>query len=283
MTSMLEVSDIPALRHWRDEQRRAGRRVALVPTMGSLHEGHLALVDEARRRADSVVLSVFVNPLQFGPDEDFARYPRNLERDRGLAGGRGVDLFFAPETDALVPAGAEIRVIAGETAERWEGSARPGHFTGVLTIVAKLFHLVEPEVACFGQKDIQQATLIRRMARDLNWSVELAIVPIMREADGLAMSSRNVYLSPTERTNALSLSHGLRAARDAWQGGERSAAVLKRIVQSSLRAAAGVRAEYIAVVEPEKLRPVSVAPAGTILAVAARVGTTRLIDNVILA
>ncbi|HTK40769.1 MAG TPA: pantoate--beta-alanine ligase [Gemmatimonadales bacterium] len=283
MTSMLEVSDIPALRHWRDEQRRAGRRVALVPTMGSLHEGHLALVDEARRRADSVVLSVFVNPLQFGPDEDFARYPRNLERDRGLAGGRGVDLFFAPETDALVPAGAEIRVIAGETAERWEGSARPGHFTGVLTIVAKLFHLVEPEVACFGQKDIQQATLIRTMTRDLNWSVELAIVPIMREADGLAMSSRNVYLSPTERTNALSLSHGLRAARDAWQGGERSAAVLKRIVQSSLRAAAGVRAEYIAVVEPEKLRPVSVAPAGTILAVAARVGTTRLIDNVILA
>jgi pantoate--beta-alanine ligase len=280
---MLEVSDIPALRHWRDEQRRAGRRVALVPTMGSLHEGHLALVDEARRRADSVVLSVFVNPLQFGPDEDFARYPRNLERDRGLAGGRGVDLFFAPETDALVPAGAEIRVIAGETAERWEGSARPGHFTGVLTIVAKLFHLVEPEVACFGQKDIQQATLIRTMTRDLNWSVELAIVPIMREADGLAMSSRNVYLSPTERTNALSLSHGLRAARDAWQGGERSAAVLKRIVQSSLRAAAGVRAEYIAVVEPEKLRPVSVAPAGTILAVAARVGTTRLIDNVILA
>jgi pantoate--beta-alanine ligase len=280
---MLEVSDIPALRHWRDEQRRAGRRVALVPTMGSLHEGHLALVDEARRRADSVVLSVFVNPLQFGPDEDFARYPRNLERDRGLAAGRGVDLFFAPETDALVPAGAEIRVIAGETAERWEGSARPGHFTGVLTIVAKLFHLVEPEVACFGQKDIQQATLIRRMTRDLNWSVELAIVPIVREADGLAMSSRNVYLSPTERTNALSLSHGLRAARDAWQGGERSAAVLKRIVQSSLRAAAGVRAEYIAVVEPEKLRPVSVAAAGTILAVAARVGTTRLIDNVILA
>jgi len=283
MTSMLEVSDIPALRHWRDEQRRVGRRVALVPTMGSLHEGHLALVDEARRRADSVVLSVFVNPLQFGPDEDFARYPRNLERDRGLAAGRGVDLFFAPATDALVPAGAEIRVIAGETAERWEGSARPGHFTGVLTIVAKLFHLVEPEVACFGQKDIQQATLIRRMTRDLNWSVELAIVPIVREADGLAMSSRNVYLSPTERTNALSLSHGLRAARDAWQGGERSAAVLKRIVQSSLRAAAGVRAEYIAVVEPEKLRPVSVAAAGTILAVAARVGTTRLIDNVILA
>lgn len=283
MTTMLEISDISALRHWRDEQRQAVRRVALVPTMGSLHEGHLALVDEARRRADAVVMSVFVNPLQFGPDEDFARYPRNLERDRSLAASRGVDVLFAPQAEELLPAASEIRIVAGETAERWEGSARAGHFTGVLTIVAKLLHLVEPDVACFGQKDIQQATLIRRMIRDLNWALELVVVPIVREADGLAMSSRNVYLNPTERTNALALSRGLRAARDAWQGGERSAAVLKRIVQSSLRAAAGIRAEYIAVVEPEKLRPVTVAPAGTILAVAARVGTTRLIDNVILA
>jgi pantoate--beta-alanine ligase len=279
---MLEISDIAALRQWRDDQRQAGRRVALVPTMGSLHDGHLALVDEARRRADAVVLSVFVNPLQFGPEEDFARYPRNLERDRALAAARGVHLLFAPETDALYPPGSEIRIVAGETAERWEGSARPGHFAGVLTVVAKLFHLVEPEVACFGQKDIQQVTLIRRMTKDLDWPIEVAVVPIVREADGLAMSSRNVYLSPAERANALSLSHGLRAARGAWQGGERSAAVLRRIVQSSLRAAAGVRAEYIAIVEPEKLRPVTVAPAGTILAVAARVGDIRLIDNVIL-
>ena len=283
MTAMLEISDIAALRRWRDDQRHAGHRVALVPTMGSLHEGHLALVDEARRRADAVVLSVFVNPLQFGPEEDFERYPRNLERDRGLAAGRGVDLLFAPETETLYPPGSEIRIVPGETAERWEGSIRPGHFAGVLTVVAKLLHLVEPDVACFGQKDIQQVTLIRRMVQDLDWSVEIAVVPIVREADGLAMSSRNVYLSPADRAKALSLNRGLRAARDAWQGGERSASVLKRIVQSSLRAATGVRAEYIAVIEPEKLRPVAVAPAGTILAVAARVGNTRLIDNVILA
>ncbi len=280
---MHEIASIADLRAWRAGQRAAGRRVALVPTMGHLHEGHLALVDEARRRADVVVLSVFVNPLQFGPDEDLARYPRDLPRDRALAAGRGVDLLFAPDADAMYPAGSEVRVVAGETAERWEGSARPGHFAGVLTVVAKLLHLVEPAVTCFGQKDIQQVTLIRHMLRDLDWSIELAVVPTVREADGLAMSSRNVYLTPPEREKALSLNRGLRAAAEAWQGGERSAGVLTRIVQASLRAATGVRAEYIAVVEPDRLRPVTVAPAGTILAVAARVGSTRLIDNVILA
>jgi pantoate--beta-alanine ligase len=280
---MLEVTDIPSLRSWRAGQRAAGRRVGLVPTMGHLHEGHLALVDEARRRADGVVLSVFVNPLQFGPNEDLARYPRDLPRDRALAAGRGVDLLFAPEADAMYPAGSEVRVVAGETAERWEGSARPGHFAGVLTVVAKLLHLVEPDVACFGQKDIQQLTLIRHMLRDLDWPIELAVLPTVREPDGLAMSSRNVYLSPPEREQALSLSRGLRAAAAAWQGGERSADALRGIVQAGLRAATGVRAEYIAVVEPDRLRPVTVAPAGTILAVAARVGSTRLIDNVILA
>jgi pantoate--beta-alanine ligase len=280
---MIELSDIARLRSWRAAQRAAGRRVGLVPTMGHLHEGHLALVEEVRRRADVVVLSVFVNPLQFGPDEDLARYPRDLPRDRALAAGRGVDVLFAPDADAMYPAGSEVRVVAGETAERWEGSARPGHFAGVLTVVAKLLHLVEPDVACFGQKDIQQVTLIRHMLRDLDWPIELAVVPTVREADGLAMSSRNVYLSPPEREKALSLSRGLRAAAEAWQGGERSAGVLTRIVQASLRAATGVRAEYIAVVEPDHLRPVTVAPAGTILAVAARVGSTRLIDNVILA
>jgi pantoate--beta-alanine ligase len=280
---MIELSDIARLRSWCAAQRAAGRRVGLVPTMGHLHEGHLALVDEVRRRADVVVLSVFVNPLQFGPDEDLARYPRDLPRDRALAAGRGVDLLFAPDADAMYPAGSEVRVVAGETAKRWEGSARPGHFAGVLTVVAKLLHLVEPDVAGFGQKDIQQVTLIRHMLRDLDWPIDLAVVPTVREADGLAMSSRNVYLTPPEREKALSLSRGLRAAAEAWQGGERSADVLTRIVQASLRAATGVRAEYIAVVEPDRLRPVPVAPAGTILAVAARVGSTRLIDNVILA
>jgi pantoate--beta-alanine ligase len=279
---MLEVSEIPALRDWRAAERASGRRVALVPTMGYLHEGHLALIARARRHADSVVLSVFVNPLQFGPNEDFARYPRDLARDRSLAAAHGVDVLFTPLVEAMYPPGAEIRVVAGETAERWEGSARPGHFTGVLTVVAKLFHLVQPDVACFGQKDIQQVILIQRLIRDLDWPIELAVAPIVREADGLAMSSRNVYLSAEERDKALALHRGLRGAVEAWEGGERAATVLQRIVQASLRAVSGVRAEYIAVVEPQQMRPVKVAPAGTILAVAAWVGTTRLIDNVIL-
>jgi pantoate--beta-alanine ligase len=279
---MLEVTDIPSLRAWRAAQRAAGYRVGLVATMGYLHDGHLALVQEARRRADVVVLSLFVNPLQFGPNEDLSQYPRDLPRDRSLAATRGVDLLFAPPVEAMYPAGSEIRVVAGETAERWEGSARPGHFAGVLTVVAKLFHLVQPDIACFGQKDIQQVTLIRRMVRDLDWAIELAVVPTVREADGLAMSSRNVYLSSAERQNALALSRGLRGAQEAWESGERSASRLKRIVQASLRAAPGIRAEYIAVVEPDQMRPVKVAPAGTIVALAARVGSTRLIDNVIL-
>lgn len=279
---MQEIVSIARLRAWRTAQRAAGRRVGLVPTMGHLHEGHLALVDEARRRADAVILSIFVNPLQFGPAEDLARYPRNLPGDRSLSAARGVDALFVPSVEDMYPPGTETRVAAGETAERWEGAARPGHFTGVLTVVAKLFHLVEPEVACFGQKDIQQLTLVRRMVRDLDWPVELAAVPTVRDADGLALSSRNVYLSPAERADALALSRGLRAAEAAWQAGERSAARLEGLVRASLDAAPGLRAEYIAVVEPERLRPVETAAAGSVVATAARVGTTRLIDNVIL-
>ncbi|HYL29870.1 MAG TPA: pantoate--beta-alanine ligase [Gemmatimonadales bacterium] len=279
---MQEIASIARLRAWRAAQRAAARRVALVPTMGHLHEGHLALVDEARRRADAVVLSIFVNPLQFGPSEDLERYPRDLPRDRSLSEARGVDALFVPSVDEMYPPGMEIRVAAGETAERWEGAARPGHFTGVLTVVAKLFHLVEPEVACFGQKDIQQLTLLRRMLQDLDWPVALAAVPTVRDPDGLALSSRNVYLSPAERADALSLSRGLRSAEAAWRGGERSAAALEGVVRASLGAAPGVGAEYIAVVEPERLRPVERAAAGTIIAIAARVGGTRLIDNVIL-
>ena len=279
---MQEIASIARLRAWRAAQRAAARRVALVPTMGHLHEGHLALVDEARRRADAVVLSIFVNPLQFGPAEDLERYPRDLPRDRSLSETRGVAALFVPSVDEMYPPGMEIRVAAGETAERWEGAARPGHFTGVLTVVAKLFHLVEPEVACFGQKDIQQLTLVRRMLQDLDWPVALAAVSTVRDADGLALSSRNVYLSRAERADALSLSRGLRSAEAAWRGGERSAAALEAVVRASLGAAPGVRAEYIAVVEPERLRPVESAAAGTIIAIAARVGRTRLIDNVIL-
>lgn len=279
---MQELSSIPRLRAWRAAQRAAGRRVGFVPTMGHLHEGHLALVDEARRLSDAVVMSVFVNPLQFGPAEDLDRYPRDLPRDRALAEARGVDLLFVPSVEAMYPPGMELRIHAGDTAERWEGTARPGHFTGVLTVVAKLLHLTQPDVVCFGQKDIQQVTLVRRMLLDLDWPVELTVVPTVRDPDGLALSSRNAYLTPAERQDALALSRGLRAAEAAWRSGERSAAALETLVRASVDAAPGVRAEYIAVVEPERLRPVTTAPAGTIVALAARVGATRLIDNVIL-
>jgi pantoate--beta-alanine ligase len=280
---MIELVEIAALRSWSRAQRAAGRRIGLVPTMGYLHEGHLALVDEARRRADVVALSIFVNPLQFAPTEDLDRYPRDLPRDRDLVGGRGVDALFVPTAEAIYPSGFEVRVAAGATAERWEGAARVGHFTGVLTIVAKLLHLVEPDVVCLGQKDLQQVILVRRMLKDLDWPIEVAVVPTVREPDGLALSSRNVYLSAAERPQALALSRGLRAAQSAWTAGERSADVLERLVRRELESTPGIRPDYIAVAEPEAMSPVAVASAGTIIAVAARVGNTRLIDNVVLA
>jgi pantoate--beta-alanine ligase len=280
---MLELSTIADLRIWISDQRKGRRRIGLVPTMGYLHEGHLALVDEARRRADAVILSIFVNPLQFGPGEDLARYPRDLPRDRSLAQSRGVDALFLPDIETMYPPGSEIRVSPGATAERWEGAARPGHFTGVLTVVAKLFHLVEPDVACFGQKDIQQLALIRRMVRDLNWPVELAAVPTVREPDGLALSSRNAYLNPSDRRKALLLSQALQAAHRAFCEGERQAERLDARMRELLNSEQAVKLEYIAVVEADGLSPVATVDGRTVVAVAARVGNTRLIDNISLA
>jgi pantoate--beta-alanine ligase len=280
---MLELTSISDLRSWRRAQREAGRHVGLVPTMGYLHEGHLALVDEARRRSDSVVLSIFVNPLQFGATEDLGRYPRDLPRDRALASGRGVEMIFVPEASAMYPSDSEVRVTPGSMAERWEGAARPGHFTGVLTVVAKLFHLVEPDVACFGQKDIQQLTLVRRMVRDLDWPLEIAVAKTVREADGLALSSRNAYLDPADRKRAVVLSRALQAAHEAWRAGETRPAALEARMRNELGKEAAVTVEYIAVVEPEGFRAVQVADARSIVAMAARVGNTRLIDNIVLA
>ncbi|MFZ5624260.1 MAG: pantoate--beta-alanine ligase [Gemmatimonadota bacterium] len=273
---------VAELRAWRKAQRVPDKRVGLVPTMGSLHEGHLALVDEARRRSDTVLLTIFVNPLQFGPGEDFERYPRQLDRDVELARARGVDAVFAPPVSEMYRPGAEIRVVPGPTADRWEGAARPGHFTGVLTVVAKLFHLAEPDVACFGQKDIQQVVLVRQMVRDLDWPIELAVVPTVREPDGLALSSRNVYLSETERRHARGLSAALFEAERLWQEGERDAARLEAAMRATLAVYPEVAVEYICVAEPEGLRPVDTAEPGTVVAIAARVGGTRLIDNVVL-
>jgi pantoate--beta-alanine ligase len=280
---LLELTSIPDIRSWSQSHRRAGRRIALVPTMGYLHEGHLTLVDEARRQADAVLLSIFVNPLQFGPKEDLARYPRDLPRDRALARGRGVDALFVPSVETMYPPGSEIRVIPGATAERWEGAARPGHFAGVLTVVAKLFHLVQPDLACFGQKDIQQLTLVRKMVRDLDWPIEVVEVPTVREDDGLALSSRNAYLSKEDRSRAVVLSRALEAAHQAFCEGERRATVLEQRMRQQLGSQPRVALEYIAIVEPDGLTSVTLVDGRTVVALAARIGGTRLIDNIRLA
>ena len=249
--------------------------------MGFLHEGHLALVDAARAVSDVVVLSIFVNPLQFGPSEDLARYPRDLPRDRALCASRGVDALFLPEVSVMYPPGADTRVVPGPGADRWEGEVRPGHFAGVLTVVAKLFHIVMPDVAVFGQKDAQQAALIRRMAQDLDWPIALVVAPTTRDADGLALSSRNSYLTPEDRAQAVGLSAALKAAHAAWRAGERDGARLEAAARRALEVYPAVRPEYIAVVEPDALAPVQVAGAGCLMLIAARVGSTRLIDNII--
>jgi pantoate--beta-alanine ligase len=278
-----ELTSPAQLREWTRSHREAGRTIGLVPTMGYLHEGHLRLVDEARRRADAVIVSVFVNPLQFGPAEDLARYPRDLPRDRAMAAARGVHALFLPTAETMYPAGSEVRVVPGATAERWEGAARPGHFTGVLTVVAKLFHLVEPDLACFGRKDIQQLTLIKRMVRDLDWRIEIVDVPTVREPDGLALSSRNAYLQGADRQSALALSRALGVAHQAFCQGERKAVVLEQRMQTALKQNPEVAVEYIAIVEPTSLTPVAAVDGCTIVAIAARVGGTRLIDNITLA
>jgi pantoate--beta-alanine ligase len=265
---------------WSRGERSRGRRIGFVPTMGSLHEGHLRLVDRARELADVVALSIFVNPLQFGPAEDFARYPRDLERDRALADTRGVDCIFAPTVEEMYPSEPLVRVAPGPMAETLEGAARPGHFAGVLTVVAKLFHQVEPDVAVFGRKDYQQAMLVRQMVRDLAFPLEIEMAPTVRELDGLALSSRNAYLTADQRRSALVLFRSLREVERAWRVGEAVPATLQRRGLESL-AAPDVHPEYFALVDGG-LAPVQRVMQTTVALVAARVGTTRLIDNVVL-
>jgi len=274
------IESLSEMRAWSRAERVRGRRIGLVPTMGFLHEGHLRLVDRARERADRVVMSIFVNPLQFGPGEDFATYPRDLERDKKLAAERHVDCLFLPDAKAMYPADPLVRVHPGAMADGLEGAARPGHFAGVLTVVAKLFHLVEPDIAVFGRKDFQQAMLVRRMADDLNFGLEVDVAPTVRELDGLALSSRNAYLQGDERRAALALSRALRAVEQAWRGGEADPGLLARRGLDVLRGP-GVAPEYLALVD-EQMRPVARVDARTVVLVAARVGKTRLIDNVVL-
>lgn len=276
------VSTLTDLRAAIGRLRAHGRPIGLVPTMGALHEGHLTLVDAALAAGAAAVASVFVNPLQFGPNEDLARYPRDQDGDRHLLAGRGTDLLYTPTVEVMYPSAPVVTVDPGPIGRLWEGAVRPGHFAGVLTVVAKLFHQVMPDLACFGQKDIQQLTAIRRMVADLDWPIRIVSVPISRESDGLARSSRNRYLSPDDRQRATVLSRALRVVERTWRSGVRDPAELERTAQATFGEEPAVTVDYIAIVDGQRLEPAPEAVAGTIVAVAARVGGTRLIDNVVL-
>jgi pantoate--beta-alanine ligase len=262
--------------------RESGARLGLVPTMGALHAGHLSLVLAARAQCDLVAVSIFVNPTQFGPSEDFSRYPRTFESDCAALEKEGVDLLFAPAVEEMYGKGETTWVMVEGLSERLDGRSRPGHFRGVTTVVSKLFHIIEPDVAFFGQKDAAQLAIIRRMVRDLNIPVEIVGCPIVREPDGLAMSSRNIYLSPEERLHALALNRSLRATEEAFRSGETGAARLSEVGRAIIAREPGVRLDYFAVVDPESLEPLQRVTRPALIAVAAYVGSTRLIDNVVL-
>jgi len=268
---------------WRRSVRgRTRKRVALVPTMGALHAGHLSLVDIARRHADRVVVSVFVNPTQFDRDDDFARYPRDLERDGALLAAAGVDVLFAPSAADMYPAGAQTFVTVERLSEPLCGAHRPGHFRGVATVVLKLFNVVEPQVAVFGEKDFQQLALIRRMATDLHLGIDIVGAPIVREADGLAMSSRNRCLDAGERQAACCLALALGAAEGLVATGERDGAALIAAATAAIAREPLARAEYVALVDPETLAPLPTVQSRVLLALAVWIGATRLIDNRVL-
>ncbi|KPK53618.1 MAG: hypothetical protein AMJ63_05895 [Myxococcales bacterium SG8_38_1] len=264
-----------------DEARAQGHRVGLVPTMGALHAGHLSLIDEAKERADFLAVTIFVNPLQFAEDEDLGRYPRTMNADLDGCRGRGVDLVFAPEPSGMYPKGFQTRVSLSEITKPLEGEFRPTHFDGVTTVVTKLFNLTGPSVAVFGRKDYQQWKILSRLARDLDMPIEVVGCPIIRETDGLALSSRNRYLSESERARALGIVTGLRAAYDAWTAGERSPNALHAIAAAPIEARFD-RVDYVAAVDPETLEPPENPHPRLLIAAAAHLGTTRLIDNVVL-
>jgi pantoate--beta-alanine ligase len=273
-----------AMRARAEDLRRDGRRIAVVPTMGALHEGHLALLRAARSRADVVILTIFVNPTQFGPNEDLARYPRDEAGDLAKARGAGIDLAFCPDAPAMYPPGSQTFIEVRELSRPMCGASRPGHFTGVATVVAKLFHATLPHVAVFGEKDFQQLAIIRRMVRDLDFGIEIASVPIVREPDGIAMSSRNAYLSAEERRAARSLSAGLGAAQAAFAAGERAAPALLAAARAPIDAEPLARIDYVDLRDAEELTelPRVEPPRRAVLAMAVFVGQTRLLDNRVL-
>ncbi len=257
-------------------------RLGLVPTMGFLHAGHMSLVARAQAECGACAVSIFVNPTQFAPNDDLSRYPRDMPRDMRLLGAAGVDLVFAPEPAEVYPPGSTSRIEVGPVSEPLEGARRPGHFAGVATVVAKLFNIVQPTRAYFGQKDAQQVAVIRRMARDLDMPLDVVVGETVREPDGLAMSSRNIYLSPPERAAAPALFGALDIARRMFAGGEGDAETLRRAMRDAVAAEPAIELDYVSVADGETLREVERARAGCLASLAARLGRTRLIDNVVL-
>ena len=264
------------------EARRGGKRVGFVATMGALHAGHLSLVRMARAQCSWVVVSIFVNPLQFGPNEDLARYPRPFEQDKKLLQTESVDILFAPSVEEMYPAGEKTTVEVGGMSERLCGRSRPGHFRGVTTVVAKLFNIIQPDVAYFGQKDAAQVAIVRRMARDLDFPVQIAVGPIVRESDGLAMSSRNAYLDPQQRKAASVLHRVLMRVQHLADRGERDASKLIEAARAVVGEEPLARLDYVEAVDPESLEPVGDVRQGALVAIAAYFGSTRLIDNIVL-
>jgi len=262
--------------------RRSGKRLGFVPTMGALHEGHLSLVRMARRQSDCVAASIFVNPRQFGPNEDLAKYPRTFERDCQLLEAEKVDVLFAPKVEAMYPPAATTIVEVQELSERLDGRSRPGHFRGVTTVVSKLFNIVQPDLAFFGQKDAAQVAIIRRMVRDLNFDLQIVVGAIVRESDGLAMSSRNAYLDPQQRKQALVLNRALMRVHFMVDKGERDAQKLIEAAKQVIAEERGAKLDYLEIVDPDTLEPVVDLSKRALVAVAAWIGTTRLIDNLLL-
>ncbi len=276
------IRDIDEMHAASRAARMGGLSIGFVPTMGALHEGHLSLVRRARTQATLIVVSIFVNPLQFGPGEDFARYPRNLEADCALLEPEGVEVVFAPTTEQMYPPDANTVVYVEGLSERLDGRSRPGHFRGVSTVVAKLFHIVDPDCAVFGQKDAAQVAVLRRMVRDLNMPIDLVVAPIARDAEGLALSSRNAYLRPEERRQALVLYRALRRVEELAGAGETNSERLRSAALYVLADEPAAGLDYLEIVDPDTLLPVSSVAQGVLVAVAANFGSTRLIDNALL-
>lgn len=276
------ISKIDEMQGYANGLRLQGKRIGFVPTMGYLHEGHLSLVRRAREISDVVVVSVFVNPTQFGPGEDYGEYPRDLERDKRLAQENGCDVLFVPTVEGMYPDGYSTYVEVGGVTAGLCGASRPGHFRGVTTVVTKLFNIVRPHVAIFGQKDAQQAVVIKRMVANLNQDVQIAVLPIVREPDGLAMSSRNTYLSPEEREDALVLYQALQRAEEMVASGERNGQKIVDGMRRMISSKKSARIDYVAIVDAQNLNPVETLSGKVLVALAVWIGRTRLIDNTIL-